>query len=84
VGLQALAEHATGRSKEEKNKSFYLPLLHIQGKKKEGQCRSKRHCSVLFFFNMKRRRFGQNTPFHLNMVSARSLPNQSLIYPLFI
>jgi hypothetical protein len=24
-------------------------------------------CSPFFFFNMKRRRFGQNAPFHLNM-----------------
>jgi len=33
--------------KEEENKSVYLPLLHVQGKEKEEQCRSKRHCSSL-------------------------------------
>jgi hypothetical protein len=33
--------------KEEKN---YLPLLHVQGKEKGEQCRSKRHCSAPFFF----------------------------------
>jgi hypothetical protein len=72
------------KKEEEKNKTFYLPLLHVQGKKKEEQCRSKQHCSALFFFNMKWRRFGQKVPFHLNMAPARSFPNQSLIYPLFI
>ena len=40
--------------KEEKN---YLPLLHVQGKEKGEQCRSKRHCSAPFFSYMKRRRF---------------------------
>jgi hypothetical protein len=29
-------------------------------------------------------RFGQNVSFHLNMASTRQLPNQSLIYLLFI
>jgi hypothetical protein len=33
---------------------------------------------------MKRRRFGQNVSFHLNMAQTRQLPNQSLIYLLFI
>jgi hypothetical protein len=33
---------------------------------------------------MKRRRFGQNAPFHLNMAPTRQLPNQSVIYLLFI
>jgi hypothetical protein len=27
--------------KRKKNKCFILPLLHVQGKKKEEQCRSK-------------------------------------------
>jgi len=42
--------------KKEK-KTAYLHLLHVQGKEKKEQCRSKRHCSALFFFNMKRRHF---------------------------
>jgi hypothetical protein len=33
---------------------------------------------------MKRHRFGQNAPFHLNMAPTCQLPNQSLIYLLFI
>jgi hypothetical protein len=40
-----------GKIKEEKKQNlFFLPLLHVQGKKKEEQCRSKRHRSDLFFF----------------------------------
>jgi len=33
---------------------------------------------------MKWRCFGQNAPFHLNIAPTRQLPNQSLIYLLFI
>jgi hypothetical protein len=71
--------------RRKKNETCYLPLLHVQGKKKEEQCRSKRHCSILYiyFLNMKQRRFRQNVSFHLNMAPTYSFPNQSLIYPLF-
>jgi len=48
-----LAEHA-GRERQEevkkKKTKIYLPLLHVQGKKEEEQCRSKRHCFVPSFF----------------------------------
>jgi hypothetical protein len=37
------------RSSKKEKKKFFLPLLHIQGKKKEEQCRSKRHYFVPFF-----------------------------------
>jgi hypothetical protein len=69
MGLWVVTEACRERERyEELNKHFFLPLLRVQGKKEEEQCRSKRHSSVLlFFFNMKRRRFGQNAPFHLNM-----------------
>jgi hypothetical protein len=50
---------------EERRKNC-LPLLHVQGKEKGEQCRSKRHYSA-FFFNMKRRCFIQNAPFHLKV-----------------
>jgi hypothetical protein len=33
---------------------------------------------------MKQRHFGQNTPFHLNMAQTCQLPNQSLMYLLFV
>jgi len=59
---------ARGRKRQgEENKTF-LPLLHAQGKKKKKQCRLKTapfHL-LLFFQRMKRRRFSQNAPFHLN------------------
>jgi hypothetical protein len=44
------------------------------GKKKDEQCRSKRHRSFFFFFIkcMKRRRFGENAPFHLNVAPERA------------
>ena len=58
--------------KEDLNKApFLLPCCTFGGKKKGEQCRSKRHRSALlflFFFSfMKRRRFGENVPFHLNV-----------------
>jgi len=53
VGLRVWQSTRGGRwawrIKEEKNKSFFLPLLRVQGKKKAEQCCSKRHRSALFF-----------------------------------
>jgi len=43
-----------GFNKERKN---YLPLLHVRGKEKGEQCRSKRHCSAHFFLH-------ETTPFY--------------------
>jgi len=85
-------KHAGKERQEEfkrKKKVFILPLLHIQRKKKKEQCRSKRHCFAPFLFlfflkSMKRRDFGQNVLFYLNMAPTCQLPNQSLIYLLFI
>jgi len=50
-GAWGIAREEGERQEELKKKKqkLYLPLLHIQGKKEE-QCRSKRHCFVLFFF----------------------------------
>jgi len=42
-------EKDAGRSKEEKTK-IISSLLHVQGKKKGEQCRSKRHYFVPSFF----------------------------------
>jgi hypothetical protein len=58
---RARGERERGRNKWKRTKTS-LPLLCVQGKKKEEQCRLKRHCFVfpLFFFFlkcMKRRRF---------------------------
>ena len=46
---QSTREERGSKIKEEKTKIFFLPLLHVQGKKKEEQCRSERHRFVLFF-----------------------------------
>jgi hypothetical protein len=55
------------------------------GEEERGTVSPKRHCFAFFFLkSMKRRRFGQNVSFHLNMAPTRQLPNQSLIYLLFI
>jgi recombinational DNA repair ATPase RecF len=65
---RARGEGERGRNKEEKTKTSF-PLLHVQGKKKEKQCRLKTTIFVFPFFCgkcMKRRRFFQNAPFHLN------------------
>ena len=71
-----LARHAArkrrNKRKEKKQNLFCLPLLHVQGKKKEEQCHSKRHRSDLFFFNMKRCRFRQNAPFHVNQTRRQN------------
>jgi len=67
-GLQA----REGSKIQTKAAFFLLPRCMIGGKKKEEQCRSKRHRSALFFFEcMKRRRFGENAPFHLNVAPER-------------
>jgi hypothetical protein len=70
VGLWVLAEHAAGRSKEEE-KNYIFPRDFV----------------VLFlFFNMKRRRFGQNAPFHLNKIwcqntsTSKSVLNLSFVH----
>jgi hypothetical protein len=54
-GALGFRQKHAGRERQEelkrkKTKVFILPLLHVQGKKKEEQCRSKRHCFALFFF----------------------------------
>jgi hypothetical protein len=60
-----------------------LPLLHVQGKEKGEQCRSKRHCSAFFFLTH------ETTPFYTKRAvsfkggASICFPNQSLIYPLF-
>jgi len=42
-------ERDATKIKEKKQNLFFLPLLHVQGKKKKEQCRSKRHRSDPFF-----------------------------------
>jgi hypothetical protein len=53
--LGFLARHAVQREvahlKKKNQPFFFLPLLHVQGRKKEEQCRSKRHRSDLFFLH---------------------------------
>jgi hypothetical protein len=46
---QSMREERDSKIKEKKTKIFFLPLLHVQGKKKEEQYRSKQHSSVLFY-----------------------------------
>jgi len=85
VGGWVLAGHARGvhglMKKEEKK---CLPLLHVQGKEKGEQCRSKRHYSTSFFFFLH-----ETVSFYTKRVvsfkggASICFPNQSLIYPLF-
>jgi hypothetical protein len=62
--------HERERKKQGEEKKISLPLLYVQGKKKKKQCRLKmtpfRFPLFLSEECMKRRRFSQNTPFHLN------------------
>jgi len=59
-------------------KSFTFPSSPLRDRGEEDeQCRSKRHRSALslfFFFLecMKRRRFGEKAPFHLNVAPKRA------------
>jgi hypothetical protein len=75
---------ARGRKRQGEEKKTSLPLLHVQGKKKKKHCRLKTapfHLSFFFFQLMKRRRFSQNAPFHLNenwRQSARLQVNPSI------
>jgi hypothetical protein len=84
VGLRVLARHTVGRSKKEKTKAFIFPCCTSRGRRRRNNVAQNDTVLFSLFFNMKRRRFGQNAPFHLNMAPTCPLPNQSLIYPLFI
>jgi hypothetical protein len=75
--------HAAGRSKEEKTKKIISSPTARLGEEEGGTVSLKTTSFCSFFFNTKWRRFGQNTPFHLNTAPTRQLPNQSLIYSLF-
>jgi hypothetical protein len=69
--------------KKKKTKVVFFPCCTSRGRRRRN-CVAQNDTVLFFFFNMKRRRFGQNTPFHLNIAPTHQLPNQSLIYPLFI
>jgi len=74
-GRWAPGERGPGKIQTKAPFSFF-PAAMFGGEKKEEQCPSKRHRSALFFFFlikcMKRRRFGENAPFHLNVAPARA------------
>jgi hypothetical protein len=76
LGLGKACGRREGRSKIKEKQTFsFFPYCNVWGKKKEEQCRSKRHRSLLlsfFFFIMKRRRFGENAPFHLKVAPERA------------
>jgi len=88
VGLRVWQSTRGGRwawrIKEEKNKKFLSSPAARPGEEEGGTMLLKTTPFCSFFFNMKRRRFGQNAPFHLNMAPTCQLPNQSLMYLLFI
>jgi hypothetical protein len=74
---------ARGRKRQGEEKKTSLPLLHVRGRRRRNIAASKRHrfISLFFFQRMKRRRFSQNAPFHLNenwRQSARLQVNPSI------
>ena len=76
-GRWAPGERGTGKKFKQKPLFPSSPLQCSGGKKKEEQCHSKRHRSALSFSFflikcMKRRRFGENAPFHLNVAPERA------------
>jgi hypothetical protein len=50
-----------------------------EGERRTVSLKTTLFCPVFFFFYMKRRRFIQNAPFHLNVAPANFFSNQSLI-----
>ena len=82
-------KHA-GRERQEelkrKKQKFHSSPAARPGEEERGTVSLKTtlFCSSFFLKSMKRRRFGQNAPFHLNMAPTCQLPNQSLNYFLFI
>ena len=86
---RACGERERREDLKKKTKVFLLPLLHAWGEEERGivsfkttPFRSSLFC-FLFFFNMKRRRFGQNASFHLNGAST-STSKSALNYLLYI
>jgi len=73
-----------GRIKEKKNKCFILPLLHLQGKKKEEQCRSKRYCFALFFSKHETASFWTKRAISFKYDANMSTSKSVLSYLLFI
>jgi len=79
VFLNEMAVENRGR------KNLLLPLLRVSREEEDPQCRSKRHRFRLFFFNeqfMKRRRFGQNAPFHLKGKGGKNVLEFTLVLNL--
>jgi len=72
----------------QKNKTFLSSPAARSGEEERGTMSFKTtpfwYC--FFFFNMKRRRFGKNTPFHLNKTRRQNASNfkSALNYLLFI
>jgi hypothetical protein len=67
---------------EERRKNC-LPLLHVQGKEKGEQCRSKRHYSA-FFFKHETTLFYTKRTVSFKGGTNICFPNQSLIYPFVL
>ena len=86
VGLRVLAEHA-GRERQEElkrkqQKLFFFPCCTSRGRRKGNSVVQNDTVLSFFFFiffYMKRCRFGQNVPFHLNVGPEYLFPNQPSI-----
>ena len=91
-GALGFRQKHAGRERQEelkrKKQKFHSSLAARPGEEERGtvSLETTLFSSFFFFFLkiMKRHRFGQNAPFHLNMAPTCQLPNQSLIYLLFI
>jgi hypothetical protein len=79
-GGGGFGSHVVCRVQRGKKKNC-LPLLHVQGKEKGEQCRSKRHCSALFFFKYETASFRIKhvVSFKKKGAKTRQFPNQPLI-----
>jgi hypothetical protein len=73
------------KTKEEK--IFFFPCFAHPKEEEKLQCRSKQHRFGLSFFFlceqcMKRRRFGQNTPFYLKENGVKLMSKSKLVFNL--
>jgi len=75
-------KHAKRERQEElkrKKQKFHSSPAARPGEEERGTMSLKTTLFCSFFLkSIKRRRFGQNAPFHLNMAPTCQLPNQSL------
>jgi len=86
MGGSVLAGMWREREAKKQNFSFFPCCTFRRRRKRNNVVQNDAVLVLFFFFNMKRRRFGKNTPFHLNKTRRQNASNfkSALNYLLFI